>query len=109
MAELKNYIENKYNFENAESVNEKNEETQDSPINPEFKDEIIKENENESDSEIQIMIGKNQEEDNPQYDLYENEQLEDIQDSTSIIGFELSEEIIKENEIQIMDGKIQKK
>ena len=105
MAELKNYIENKYNFENAESVNEKNEETQDSPINPEFKDEIIKENENESDSEIQIMIGKNQEEDNPQYDLYENEQLEDIQDSTSIIGFELSEEIIKENEIQIMDGK----
>ena len=55
------------------------------------------------------MIGKNQEEDNPQYDLYENEQLEDIQDSTSIIGFELSEEIIKENEIQIMDGKIQKK
>ena len=39
MAELKNYIENKYNFENTDSVNEKNEEIQDSSINPEFKDQ----------------------------------------------------------------------
>ena len=100
MAELKNYIENLYNYENTGS-----EEVQDSLISPEFKDEIIKENENESD--FQMIIGKSQ--DNTQYDLYENEQLEDIEDSISSIDFELNKEIIIENEseIQIMDGKNQ--